>query len=103
VIDSGDVLLFSGMFGVAIFLAGIVMGNMVLFRMQKALNERDEAKKVSPWLVMGKGGGRYNTVEKYKKRFGDNSLVHQDRFSARVIFCGAIVGIGSLLILKVRN
>jgi hypothetical protein len=104
VIDSGVALLFSGLFGIAVFLVGIVMGNAVLFRMQKALNEQEEPeKRVSPWKVMGKGGGRYTTFETYKTRFGDNSLVHQDRFAARLIFFGAIIGFGSLLILKVRN
>jgi len=104
VIDSGVALLFSGLFGVAVFFAGIVIGNSVLFRMQKALNEQEEPdKKVSPWKVMGKGGGKYNTVERYKARFGDNSLILQDRFAARLIFGGAIVGFGSLLILKARN
>jgi hypothetical protein len=103
-IDSGVALLFSGLFGTATFLAGIVMGNTVLFRMQKALNEQTEPeKKISPWKVMGKGGGRYDTVVRYKERFGDSSLVHQDRLAARIIFCGAIMGFGSLLILKVRN
>jgi len=72
--------------------------------MQKALNEQAKPeKRVSPWKVMGRGGGKYETFERYKTMFGDNSLVHQDRFSARVIICGAIVGFGSLLILKVRN
>jgi len=72
--------------------------------MQKALNEQAEPEKiVSPWKVMGKYGGKYNTVERYKETFGDGSLVHQDRFAARLIFCGAAVGFGSLLILKVRN
>jgi hypothetical protein len=104
VIDSGTALLFTMLFGVAVFFAGIVMGNSVLFRMQNALNEQPELeKKVSPWKVMGKGGGRYNTVENYKKTFGDSSLVHQDRFAARLILCGAVIGFGSLLILKVRN
>jgi len=104
VIDSAVTLLISGLFGIAVFLTGIVMGNTVLFRMQKALNEQEEPeKRVSPWKVMGKGGGKYNTFERYKLRFGDNSLVHQDRFAARLILYGAIVGFGSLLILKVRN
>jgi hypothetical protein len=103
-IDSGDALLFSGLFGVAVFLAGIVWGNIVLFRMQKTLNEQAEPQiNVSPWKVMGKGGGKYETCERFKKKFGDNSLVHQDRFAARLILCGAILGFGSLLILKVRN
>ena len=102
--DSSAVLLFGGLFGVAVFIGGIVMGNSVLFRMQKTLNEAEESeKKISPWKVMGKGGGKYETFEKYKKRFGSNSLVHQDRFSARLIIVGAIIGFGSLLILKIRN
>ena len=72
--------------------------------MQKALNEQAESQKiVSPWNVMGKGGGKYKTVQKYKKKFGNNSLVDQDRYAARLIFCGAIIGFGSLLMLKVRN
>ena len=103
-IDSSVALLFSALFGVAVFLGGIVWGNTVLFRMQEVLNEQTEPeKRVSPWMVMGKRGGKYNTVERYKEMFGDNSLVHQDRFAARLIFCGAIVGFGSLLILKVRH
>jgi hypothetical protein len=104
VIHPEAALLFSGLFGIAVFLAGIVMGNSVLFRMQRALNEQAEPEeKVSPWKVMGKGGGKYGTFERYKTRFGDNSLVHQDRLSARLIFFGAIVGFLSLLILKVRH
>jgi hypothetical protein len=104
VIDPDVALLFSGLFGIAVFLAGIVMGNSVLFRMQRALNEQGEPEeKVSPWKVIGKGGGKYETFERYKTRFGDSSLVHQDRFAARLICCGAIVGFPSLLILKVRN
>lgn len=102
--DSGVVLLISALFGVAVFLSGIAWGNAVLFRMQRALNEQAEPeKRVPPWKVMGKYGGRYNTVEKYKETFGDSSLLNQDRFAARLIFCGAGVGFGSLLILKVRN
>jgi hypothetical protein len=104
VIDSSVALLFSGLFGTAVFLAGIVTENTLLFRMQKALNDQTEPeKRVSPWKVMGKGSRKYNTVERYKTTFGDSSLVHQDRFAARLIFFGAIVGFGSLLILKVRN
>jgi hypothetical protein len=105
--DSGVVLLFGALLGVAVFLAGIVWGNSILFRMQKALNEQFEPEQsISPWKVMGRAGGRhgrYRVFERYKDRFGDTSLVHQDRFSARLIFCGAIIGFGSLFILKVRN
>lgn len=102
--NSSVVLLFGALSGVAIFLAGIVWGNAVLFRMQKALNQQTNPEmSVSPWKVMGKHGGRYRTVERYKETFGDSPLLHQDRFAARLIFCGATVGFGSLLILKVRN
>jgi len=82
--NSGDALFFGALFGVAVFLAGIVMGNAVLFRMQKALNEQAEAQeRTSPWKVIGKGGGRYRTFVKYEAKFGDDSLIHEDRFAAR--------------------
>ena len=103
-IDSGIVLLFTGLSGIAVFFAGIVMGNAVLFRMQKALNDQAEPEdKVSPWKVMGRYGGRYNTVERYKTKFGDCSLVHQDRVYARLILGGGVLAGISLLMLRLRN
>jgi hypothetical protein len=103
-IDSDEVLVFGGIFGVLIFLIGIGFGNSVLFRMQSSLNrevERDE--RVSPWKVMGKGGGKYRTYSKYEALFGNDSLVCQDRYSARMIWFGALMGFGCLLIEKVRH
>jgi hypothetical protein len=102
--DPGVALLFSALIGVALFLAGIVWGNTVLFRMQKALNANSgSGKRVSPWNVMGKGGGRYETFSKYKAKFGHDSLVRQDRLSGYVIMLGAVIGFGSFLIVKVRH
>ena len=102
--DADVALLFSGLAGVAVFLVGIVMGNAVLFRMQKALNQQaDQEHRVSPWKVVGRGGGRFKTFLRYQELFGDSPLVRQDQLYARLIFCGAIVGFGSLLILKIRR
>ena len=103
-IDPDEVLMFSGLFGMLVFFTGIVIGNTVLFRMQRRLNEQLEPeKKVSPWKVMGKGGGKYETFESYRKKFGINSLVHLDRISAWLIGGGLVVGLGSFLILKARS
>jgi hypothetical protein len=103
-IDSGDVLLFAGLLGVAVSLVGVVIACTALFRMQKALNEQLEPdKRVSPWRVMGRGGGRHHTLIKYKTKFGNESLVHLSSVASWLIASGSVLGVGSLLILKVRS
>ena len=100
-----DVLFFLGLIGVGVLLVGVVIANVAVFRMQCALNREGAIEKhVSPWLVIGKGSYRYHPVLKYEEHFGDDlPLPRLRRNIDWLIYPGAVIGLGSLLIEKFRR
>ena len=97
------VIFFAGLSGICVFLIGIAIANVAVFRMQKALNQQEEPdKRVSPWLVIGKGSFKYHPVLKYEAKFGDGPLPRLRRFASWLMLPGALVGFGCLLIERVR-
>ena len=100
-----EILFLGGMIGAGVYLIGILLGNIAVFRMQKKLNEgRAPAKQVTPWLVTGmRGGQEYHPYRRFRSSFPDDRLVKLSDFSSRLIWVGGPVGLVCLLIYKVRQ
>jgi hypothetical protein len=97
-----EVLMIAMVCGFPIFLFGVVAANVVVFKMQKVLNDGlAKEDRTSPWLVLGKGATPSGTVGKYRTKYADGPLYRQFRIAYWFCGIGGTLAIGSSLISKV--
>jgi hypothetical protein len=103
-IPTDEILFIGGMVGFVVYFVGLVIANVAVFEMQRALNQRRAPeKRVSPWLVIGKGSFRYHPYFRYRSTFPDGRWMKVRDSASWLIGGGGLVGFGCLLIYKVRN
>jgi hypothetical protein len=104
VIPADEILFLGGIVGIGVYLIGILLGNIAVFRMQKKLNDgRATRRRISPWLVTGLEGQKYHPYYRFRSSFPNDPLVKLSDFSSRLIWIGGPVGLVCLLIEKVRQ
>jgi len=99
-----EVFFVGGLGGIAAFLIGIVVANVAVFEMQRALNQRRTPEnRISPWLVIGSGSYKYHPYFRYRSTFPEGRWIKVRDLASWFIGLGGVVGFGCLLLYKVRN
>jgi hypothetical protein len=103
-IPADEVLFVGGMLGFITYFIGLIVANVAVFKMQKALNQRRAPeKRVSPWLVIGKGSFKYHPYFRYRSTFPAGPWTRVRDSASWFIGIGGAIGFGCLIIYKVRN
>jgi hypothetical protein len=103
-IPADEIFFIGGMVGTLVFLFGVVIANVAIFEMQKALNQRRTPdKRISPWLVLGNASFKYHPYYRYRSTFPNGQWTKVRDLASWFIGVGGVFGFGCLLLYKVRN